>query len=45
MTANAMEGDEARCALAGMDGYLSKPVHADQLFEMVERHLGAQGAR
>jgi CheY-like chemotaxis protein len=39
MTAHAMEGDEARCLTAGMDGYLSKPIQPDQLFEIVERHL------
>jgi two-component system, sensor histidine kinase and response regulator len=40
MTAQAMTGDEARCLAAGMDGYLSKPIQPDELFELVERHLG-----
>ena len=40
MTAHAMEGDEARCLAAGMDAYLSKPIQADELFELVERCLG-----
>jgi CheY-like chemotaxis protein len=40
MTAHAMEGDEARCLVAGMDAYLSKPIQPAQLFEVVERHLG-----
>jgi two-component system, sensor histidine kinase and response regulator len=41
MTAHAMKGDEARCLAAGMDAYLSKPIQPDELFEVVERHLGA----
>ncbi len=41
MTAHAMKGDEQRCLTAGMDGYLSKPIQADELFDIVECHLGA----
>jgi two-component system, sensor histidine kinase and response regulator len=40
MTAHAMKGDDARCLAAGMDGYLSKPIDPDQLFDVIEGHLG-----
>ncbi|MFZ6673140.1 response regulator [Undibacterium sp. Xuan67W] len=31
MTANAMQGDRDLCISSGMDAYLSKPIHADEL--------------
>jgi signal transduction histidine kinase/CheY-like chemotaxis protein len=37
LTAHAMNGDRERCAANGMDGYLSKPIAAKQLFDVVER--------
>ncbi|HTI51820.1 MAG TPA: response regulator, partial [Planctomycetaceae bacterium] len=37
MTAQAMKGDRERCLEAGMDDYLSKPVRAAQLYEMIAR--------
>jgi two-component system, sensor histidine kinase and response regulator len=39
LTAHAMKGDEEKCLAAGMDGYLSKPVRADELDEMLEKQL------
>jgi signal transduction histidine kinase len=39
MTAHAMSGDMQRCLDAGMDGYISKPVHPSQLLETVDGFL------
>jgi two-component system, sensor histidine kinase and response regulator len=37
MTACAMASDRQRCLDAGMDGYLSKPVRAADLYEMIDK--------
>jgi CheY-like chemotaxis protein len=37
MTANALEGDKEECLQAGMDDYISKPVHLEKLVVMLEK--------
>ena len=37
MTAHAMKGDQERCLDAGMDAYISKPIAAAELLDMVQR--------
>jgi signal transduction histidine kinase len=39
MTAHAMAGDKERCLEAGMNGYISKPVHPSHLLETVDEFL------
>jgi signal transduction histidine kinase/CheY-like chemotaxis protein/HPt (histidine-containing phosphotransfer) domain-containing protein len=39
MTANAMDGDRQACVTAGMDGYVSKPVVAADLFQAIDRAM------
>jgi CheY-like chemotaxis protein len=40
LTAHAMKGDDEACAAAGMDGYLTKPVHRELLADAMARFLG-----
>jgi CheY-like chemotaxis protein len=37
MTAHAMEGDRERCLAAGMDGYIAKPIRAEDLVDAIEK--------
>jgi CheY-like chemotaxis protein len=36
MTAYAMKGDEQKCLAAGMDAYISKPIHPRELYALLE---------
>lgn len=39
MTANAMQGDQDECLVAGMNDYVSKPIRADMLEAALLRAL------
>jgi signal transduction histidine kinase/CheY-like chemotaxis protein/HPt (histidine-containing phosphotransfer) domain-containing protein len=41
LTAHAMKGDHERCLAAGMDGYISKPIQAEQLLRSISELLPA----
>lgn len=40
LTADALAGSQERCLAAGMDDFLTKPIDADRLFELLSRHAG-----
>jgi two-component system sensor histidine kinase/response regulator len=40
MTAHSLKGDQERCMLAGMDGYVSKPIRTADLFAAIESVVG-----
>jgi signal transduction histidine kinase/CheY-like chemotaxis protein len=44
MTANAMSGDRERCLAAGMDGYFTKPMRAQEVLDWLARRDTAHGA-
>ncbi|MFH1136832.1 MAG: response regulator [Pseudomonadota bacterium] len=39
MTANALKGDRERCLEAGMDDYVSKPIHRLELFRTLKKWI------
>jgi signal transduction histidine kinase/DNA-binding response OmpR family regulator len=45
MTARAMAGDRERCLAAGMDGYISKPIAAERIAEVLLHVLGPRADR
>jgi CheY-like chemotaxis protein len=45
MTAHAMKGDREECLAAGMDGYVSKPIQASQVFEVLDAVVAARQGR
>jgi CheY-like chemotaxis protein len=39
LTAHAMKGDRERCLQAGMDGYVSKPIQSQELWQVIDSVL------
>jgi two-component system sensor histidine kinase/response regulator len=45
LTANAVQGDRARCLAAGMDDYVTKPINPDTLLAAIRAQLSRSAAR
>jgi signal transduction histidine kinase/CheY-like chemotaxis protein/HPt (histidine-containing phosphotransfer) domain-containing protein len=45
MTAHAMKGDRERCLEAGMDGYVSKPIQAAELWKVIDQAVEASRSK
>jgi CheY-like chemotaxis protein len=39
LTAGVIKGEKEKCLLAGMDGFLSKPINHEELLYILEKHL------
>jgi signal transduction histidine kinase/ligand-binding sensor domain-containing protein/DNA-binding response OmpR family regulator len=39
LTANALKGDREKYLASGMDGYLAKPIHKEELYEILDRYM------
>jgi CheY-like chemotaxis protein len=45
LTAHAMQGDEERCLVCGMDGYVAKPIKLEELFSVIEKVVPGMNRR